>query len=221
MARIVFDLDGTLIDSAPDIQAIANALLADEGLAPVTLEQVRGFIGNGTAVFIRKLRAARGIPDSEQARFLDVFHDRYDDAVRLTHPYPGVVAALEALRGAGHRLGICTNKPLQPTHSVLNHLGLDRFFDTVWGGNSLPVSKPDPAPLHAAFDALSGGPCLYVGDSEVDAETAVRADIPFLLFTEGYRKSPVTEMVHARAFSTFAELPVHVADLTPEEGENA
>jgi phosphoglycolate phosphatase len=206
-ARIVFDLDGTLIDSAPDIQAIANRVLADEGAAPITLAETRGFIGNGAPVFIERLRAARGIGAARQAPLLERFVGLYDRAVDLTRPYPGVIAALEALQGRGHRLGICTNKPERPARAVLAHLGLDRFFEVVLGGDSLPVRKPDPAPLMAAFEKLGDGQRIYVGDSEVDAETARAGGVPFLLFTEGYRKVPVAEMPHHAAFDDFAHLP--------------
>jgi len=207
VARIVFDLDGTLIDSAPDIHGIANAVLAGEGKAPITLDQARDFIGNGASVFVAKMRAARDIGEAQQERLLSDFVARYDDAVALTVPYPNVEMALQSLIDAGHTLGICTNKPIRPTKAVLAHLGLTSFFQTFWGGDSLPVHKPDPAPLHAAFDALPDGPKLYVGDSGVDAETAVNARIPFLFFTEGYRKLPVDEIPHTVAFSDFAELP--------------
>ncbi len=212
MARIVFDLDGTLIDSAPDIHGVANTVLADEGLAPLTMTQTRHFIGDGTAVFVQRMRAARDMPDSDQDRLLAAFMARYDGAVALTQVYPGVVAALTALRDAGHSLGICTNKPLAPTRRVLDHFDLTPFFATVWGGDSLPVHKPDPTPLHAAFAALPDGPRLYVGDSDVDAETAVRAQVPFLLFTEGYRKSTIDALPHRTAFSSFDALPGIVAD---------
>lgn len=213
MARIVFDLDGTLIDSAPDIHGIANAVLAAEGKPPITLADARDFIGNGASVFVARMRAVRGIDDSAHERLLADFISRYDDAVSLTMPYPGVEAALTQLTGAGHALGICTNKPARPCRAVLAHLGLDPYFRAIVGGDSLPVHKPDPAPLNAAFDALPEGPRLYVGDSGVDAETAERAGVPFLLFTEGYRKHPVAEMAHAAAFSDFAALPALVERL--------
>ena len=213
MARIVFDLDGTLIDSAPDIHGIANAVLAQEGRELITLVQTRDFIGNGAAVFVTKMRAARGIGDSEQARLLADFVARYDDAVELTQVYPGVFAALDSLKAEGHSLGICTNKPIRPCRSVLAHLKMDHYFDTMWGGDSLPVHKPDPAPLHAAFEALGEGPQLYVGDSDVDAETGLRAKVPFLLYTEGYRKCAVDEMPHTVAFDDFADLPRLVQEL--------
>ena len=211
MARIVFDLDGTLIDSAPDLHAIANALLAKEGSAPITLEHARDFIGNGAAVFVQRMREARGIADSEQDRLLADFIARYDDAVDLTVPYPAVPETLALLSGAGHALGVCTNKPISPTRAVLSHLGLDRHFGIILGGDSLPKHKPDPAPLHAAFEALGSGPEIYVGDSEVDAETARRACVPFLLFTEGYLKVPATDLSCTATFSDFTNLPALVA----------
>ncbi len=209
-ARIVFDLDGTLIDSAPDIHGVANDLLAAHG-RQITLAQTHDFIGNGVAVFVQKMRAACGLPDDLQEPLTRAFKASYLTAVHKTVPYPGVVPALEALRAQGHALGICTNKPIAPCMAVLNHLDLGRLFDTFWGGDSLPVNKPDPAPLHAAFDALGQGPRIYVGDSDVDAETAVRADVPFILFTQGYRKRPVAQMSHDVAFEDFAALPQVVA----------
>ncbi len=213
MARVVFDLDGTLIDSAPDICGIANMLLAREGAGAITLDEARSFIGNGAAVFVARMRAARGIADSEQARLHGDFVAAYDTAVTLTAPYAGVRDALDALVAGGHALGICTNKPARPARAVLDHLGLTGHFGVILGGDSLPVHKPEPAPLHAAFAALGDGPMIYVGDSEVDAETARRAGVPFLLFTEGYRKTPVDQMYHTRAFSDFNALPGLVADL--------
>lgn len=206
MARIVFDLDGTLIDSAPDIGGIANSVLSRRGLEPITLAQTRDFVGNGPGVFIQKMRGARGLPDSQQDALLSEFMASYDTAVDLTQPYPGVVAALEGLSDSGHRLGICTNKPIRPTMTVLRHLDLVQYFETFVGGDSLAVHKPHPDPLHAAFADLGQGRAIFVGDSEVDAATAKAAEVPFLLFTEGYRKSPVDTLPHARAFSHFDTL---------------
>lgn len=211
MAAIVFDLDGTLIDSAPDIHGIANRLLAEEGHAPITLAQARSFVGMGASVFVQRMRAACGIAGDAHDDLLARFKAHYMTAVDLTRPYPGVPAALQALKDAGHDLGICTNKPIRPTEAVLAHLDLARFFDVVLGGDSLPVHKPDPAPLFAAYAALPDGPRLYVGDSEIDAATAEAAGIPFLLFTEGYRKAPVADLVHAAHFDDFACFPGLVA----------
>ncbi|MGR3502839.1 phosphoglycolate phosphatase [Pseudaestuariivita sp.] len=213
MARIVFDLDGTLIDSAPDIQGIANRLLDEAGRAPLSLAETKSFIGNGAPVLIAKMCGARDLPAEAEADLLTAFLARYESAFDLTHPYPGVVEVLAQL-GTAHRLGICTNKPKAPTYAVLAHLGLAPHFKVVLGGDSLPQRKPDPAPLRAAFDALGAGPCIYVGDSEVDAETARRAGVPFLLFTHGYRKSEVSAIPHTAAFDDWSAVPALVAGLT-------
>jgi phosphoglycolate phosphatase len=207
MARIVFDLDGTLIDSAEDIRAIANRILLAEGKPPLSGAEVRSFIGNGVSVLVARMRAARGLPDSLHAQMLADFVASYETAVENTVPYPLVHEAMARLRADGHRLGICTNKPLAPCRAVLDHVGLGTTFDAVVGGDSMPVLKPDPAPLHTAFELLGEGPRLYVGDSETDAETAQRAGVRFLLFTEGYRKSEPSEIPHSARFDRFAELP--------------
>jgi phosphoglycolate phosphatase len=210
-ACIAFDLDGTLIDSAPDIQGIANAVLQEYGVAPITLGETRSFIGEGIQTFVARIRTARQIPDSEQARILDSVVALYDDAVSLTVTYPGVLDALEELAGT-HRLGICTNKLHRPCMAVLRHLGIDGFFASVWGGDNPLGRKPDPAPLLAVFGELGTGERLYVGDSETDATTADRAEVAFALFTEGYRKTPVQEIPHTYAFDDYRSLPDLVRD---------
>ena len=212
MARIVFDLDGTLIDSEHDICGVANKTLEARGLEPITMAQTRAFVGNGASVFIDKMRAVRGIDQSEHDAILAEFIAHYETAVELTEIYPGVVGALTDLRAKGHRLGICTNKPIKPTLAVVKHLNLEGFFDTILGGDSLPVRKPDPAPLQKAFDDLGTGPRLYVGDSDVDAATASALGVPFFLYTEGYRKVPVAELAHDHAFSHFDALSGLVED---------
>lgn len=206
---VIFDLDGTLVDSAPDIHAAANTVMARHGLAPFTLAEVRGFIGHGAERFIAQCLAARGLADDAglKARALADFLSIYEDAVHLTAPYPGVVTALEQLAGTGLALGVCTNKPHGPALAVLRHLDLARFFSVVIGGDSLPTRKPGPAPLLAAITALWAVDTVYVGDSEVDAETAARAAVPFALFTEGYRKALVESLPHKGAFSEFSTLP--------------
>ncbi|MDT8855575.1 phosphoglycolate phosphatase [Paracoccaceae bacterium Fryx2] len=215
MAVVIFDLDGTLIDSAPDIHAASNRVLAEEGFAALTLPQVRSFIGKGVPHLVQRLLEASG-EDPAGPRYAPMvasFTAGYEDAVGLTLVYPGVRQALAELAGAGHRLGVCTNKPLAPTRAVLRHLGMLDSFGAVFGGDSLAQRKPDPAPLHATLAALGGGPAVYVGDSEVDAETAVNARLPFALYTEGYRKTPVADLPHQAAFSHFDDLPAIVARL--------
>jgi phosphoglycolate phosphatase len=206
---LVFDLDGTLVDSVADIAAAVNALLQGEGVVPLSDAAVRGYVGNGVPVLVGRVMQATGLGADPArhaaltARFLAIYQAR---ATGHSQPYPGVEKALAAL-AAHHPLAICTNKPLAPARAVLAALGLERFFPVVIAGDSLPVTKPDPALLHAAIAAHGGGAALFVGDSEVDAETARAAEVPFLLFTEGYRKSPVTAIAHAGRFSAFDDLP--------------
>lgn len=213
LPAVIFDLDGTLIDSAPDIHAVSNAVLAEHGFAPLGLPQVRSFVGRGVAHLVDCLLAASGADPQGalHAPMVAAFSARYEEAVALTEVYPGVPEALGALAAAGYPLGICTNKPLAPARAVLAHLGIGGFFDTVIGGDSLPVRKPDPAPLRHAVDRIGRARAIFVGDSEVDAETARAAGLPFLLFTEGYRKTPVQDLPHSAAFSAFAQLPGLVA----------
>jgi phosphoglycolate phosphatase len=210
---VIFDLDGTLIDSAPDIHAAANRVLRAEGLPEQSFAQVRGFIGRGVPHLIRQLliAAGHGQDDARHARMTERFVAGYEDAVGLTRPYPGVAEALDTLRRAGHPLGICTNKPEAATRAVLAHLGLDGPFAVIVGGDSLAVRKPDPAPLHLAVARLGRPRAVFVGDSEVDAETAAAAGLPFLLFTEGYRKVPVDSLPQAGRFADHADLPALVA----------
>ncbi|MFN7225458.1 MAG: phosphoglycolate phosphatase [Paracoccaceae bacterium] len=205
--NIVFDLDGTLIDSAPDIHAAVARMLADEGQAALDLATITSFIGNGLPKLVERVIARVGMETSDHQRLTKVTLDHYNAASSdLTRPYPGVVAALSALQQAGHAMAVCTNKPVAPARAILLDLGLEPFFTSVVGGDSLPVTKPDPAPLHACIAALGGGWTVYVGDSEVDAATAAAAAVPFVLFTEGYRKSPVAEMTHQASFSDFQTL---------------
>lgn len=211
----IFDLDGTLIDSAPDIHAAGSAVLAAEGLAPVTPGQSQGFIGNGARVYVERLeRAAAGQNQPERtARMQANFLANYETAHALTRVYPGVEAALDALRMQGWRLGLCTNKPHGPALAVLAHFGWSSLFEVVIGGDSLAVVKPDPAPLLAARAALGEGAVVYVGDSEVDAETAQAAGLPFALFTRGYRRGPVDAIPHDAAFEDWSLLPGIAASL--------
>ena len=207
--RAVFDLDGTLIDSAPDIHAAALATLAAEGLPPVTEAQTRSFVGNGAAVLVGRLeQAAAGDTQPQRtARMRARFMAEYQTAHALTRPYPGVVDALQAMRADGWRIAICTNKPIGPTRAILAHLGWTDLFQAVVGGDSLEVMKPDPAPLFAAAQALGDGPLVFVGDSEVDAATARTAGVAFALYLGGYLRVPLDEVHHDARFSDWAHLP--------------
>jgi phosphoglycolate phosphatase len=215
--NLVFDLDGTLIDSAPQIHAAANSVFEAKGLPPFPQETVRGFIGNGVGVLVQRLMAHQGLPEDANlhaelvARFIDIYEEAFD----LTALYPGVSTALPVLADLGHRLAICTNKPEGPTRAVLRHFGLLPLFPVIVGGDSLPQRKPDPAPLHAAIAAMGGGKALFVGDSEVDSETATTAGVPFALYTGGYRKAAPEALNAKLIFDDHAALPRLITHLAP------
>lgn len=211
MAGIIFDLDGTLVDSAADIHAAVNQLLAENGVPPLTQVAVTAMVGNGAPVLVDRVMAATGadpvLREAWLTRFLTIYET---DATGLTRPYDGVEDALEALAATGLQLALCTNKPARPTAALLRALGWQNRFAATIAGDSLPTRKPDPAMLLAAAAGICG-PVLYVGDSEVDAQTAHAAGIGFLLFTEGYRKLPVEALSPLATFDRFADLPALVA----------
>jgi phosphoglycolate phosphatase len=210
---IVFDLDGTLVDSLPGIAAAANALLADEGLPPLPQAHIGGFVGNGERVFLQRLIASAGLPDDAFDRLRPGFMAHYVAFSRDTPLYPHVAEMLEGFRMAGVPLGLCSNKPAAPLAEVLRAPGLRGMFAAVVAGDTLPQRKPDPAPLLHVFADL-GGRGLYVGDSPVDAETAQRAGVPFALFTEGIRDVPVETIPHDRAFADMREMRAIYGALT-------
>lgn len=208
---IVFDLDGTLIDSAPDIHACVNAVLRQHQIAPLPLARVRSFIGGGVELLWTRIIAACGIEPVHRPALIAAFMARYHDATALTRLFPGVIEAVGRLADAGHPLGICTNKPMGPTRSVLQHFALDRLFSVVVGGDSLPQRKPDPAPLRLALQMLgvegNAPRALYVGDSEFDANCAAAVPVPFLIYSGGYRMTPIADLPHHAAFDRFDDLP--------------
>ncbi|MDG2406642.1 MAG: phosphoglycolate phosphatase [Paracoccaceae bacterium] len=210
MSRIVFDLDGTLIDSAPDIHLGVNMMLEEQGEAALDLATVTSFIGNGLPHLVKLVMMARDINPDHHTNWVAAMDQHYERANgQLTRLYPGVRQCLDQLHSDGHSLAICTNKPLRPAKEILAKFGLEALFDQIVGGDSLPSRKPDPEMLLACFAANRG---LYVGDSEVDAETADRATIPFALFRHGYRKKPVEQLVHTYGFDDFSELQAIVTD---------
>ncbi len=211
----MFDLDGTLVDSLPDIAAAANRMLHDVGLPSLPEETIKQFVGKGLPNLVARVIRHCELPMDRHAELSRLTLAHYNAASSdKTVPYPGVPQALEQLRQMGCVLGVCTNKPEAPARHVLNAMGLAHHFDAVLGGDSLHTRKPDAAHLEASFDAVThSGPRLFVGDSEVDAETAHRAQVPFLLFTKGYRKSPIAEIPHTVSYSDSSDLPALVSDL--------
>lgn len=214
-ATIMFDLDGTLVDSLPDIAAAANRMLQDVGVEPLPQDRIKQFVGKGLPNLVERVIHHCGLPMENHGDLTQRTLAHYNAVSSdKTVTYPGVLEALGQLRDMGCVMGICTNKPEGPARHVLDALGLAPHFDTVIGGDSLRTRKPDPAHLEASFAAVtSAGPRIFVGDSEVDAETAQRAQVPFLLFTEGYRKSPISEIPHTASYSDSLKLPALVMQI--------
>ncbi len=205
---IVFDLDGTLVDSAPDLAAALNHALAYLGRPIVAPESVRDLVGHGARALLRKGLATSG--DASEALVetgFPAFIDFYAANIcNGTRPYPGVDEALDALAQRGLRRAICTNKPERLTHLLFDALGWTGRFDAVVGGDTLQMRKPDPAPLREAVARAGGGRAVMIGDSITDADTARAAGMPFVAVSFGFSDRPV-EMLGADAvIDSFAEL---------------
>jgi phosphoglycolate phosphatase len=183
---IVFDLDGTLIDSQRDIGDAVNAMLEEYGQPPLSLEAVAAMVGEGASVLVRRACVAAGIrPRDALERFLAL----YDQRLTVhTRPYAGIPEALATLRAGGHALAVLTNKPQRATTTILDRLGLASAFSQAIGGDTAAGRKPDPAGLLQIVAAAGAaiGSTVLVGDSPVDLETARRAGTRICLATYGF-----------------------------------
>lgn len=189
---VLVDLDGTLIDTAPDIATAANATLADLGCPALEIAQVRSFIGEGVAVLVRRSLGARmsaSEVDAKLAAALEHFERHYASANgRYSSLYPGVAEALRAMRGLGLKIGCVTNKPLRFAEPLLTHFALLELLDALVAGDSTSAKKPDPAPVLEACRRLGIPPheCVLIGDSGHDAHAARAAGMPFVAIPYGY-----------------------------------
>ena len=210
-ATIAFDLDGTLVDSAPDLIGTLNVILGEEGVPPLPFQQARPFIGQGARRLLERGFQARGLeiaPDALESLFAR-FIAHYDaHSADFTRPYPGVVAALTQLKAAGARLAVCTNKLTGLSVGVLEKLDLARFFDAVTGADSAPAAKPDPRHLIAAVAAAGGRieQSVMVGDAATDAGAARAAGVPLVLVSFGYTEIPAAELAPDSLIDHFDEL---------------
>lgn len=204
---LIFDLDGTLLDSIPDLAAAANLVLTSVFRAPMDVAEVQSFVGNGVPALVRCVMEARNLPPSMHQDLTAQFLEHYNAApIRLSKPFPGVVEQLDRLVSAGAKLGLCTNKPELATRAILRDLGWDTIMSAVVTGNTLPERKPDPRPLLHAAGMMNCQHNIFVGDSEVDAATAQAAGMPLLLFEGGYRKTPVEDLYHSASFPSFSQM---------------
>jgi phosphoglycolate phosphatase len=193
---IAFDLDGTLADTAPDLAMALNHTLAFLGRRTVALAEVRGMIGHGVrALLSNGLTATGGFDEAAlTAGFPEMMRFYEAHICDLTAPYPGVTEALAALADRGVALALCTNKAEQLAMCLVEALGWRDRFAAIVGGDTLGVSKPDPAPLHAAVARAGGGMAAFVGDSIVDVQTARAAGLPCIAVSFGFADRPADQL---------------------------
>ena len=214
MTAIVFDLDGTLIDSVGDIHAALNQMLGRAGRNPLDRDTVTSFVGKGSSNLVKRVIDHVGLPNDavSHTNYLTEFLDIYTSApARFTTVFDQVHEVLKDFQSSGIALGLCTNKPQGATDVVLEEFGLAAFFGSIVGGDRLSSRKPDPAMLHLVMEELAVERCLFVGDSEVDVATAKAAGVPIALFTQGYRQTPVAELAPDFDFDDFKNLPAIAA----------
>lgn len=215
---VVFDLDGTLIDSADDVSTTLNLVLREEGVATFSGREVRGLMGEGVRALIEKALRARGACGRDhrleqlKERFLDLYCSK---PIALTAAFPFVAHVLGQLAGQGIAVGVCTNKAERPARLILEGLGLDRHVKAVIGADSGFGQKPDPGPLLACASLL-GAPAsavVYVGDHHIDVETARAAGVPVIAVVFGYSLRPAEDLGADRTIACFSELPAAIRGL--------
>jgi phosphoglycolate phosphatase len=213
---ILFDLDGTLIDSVPDLADAVNAMLEDLGRTPFEEETIRGWVGNGAAMLVRRALSGSRRPDPElEEGFFEearrIFLRRYGERIPgRTRLYPEVAETLQTLAEHAYRMAIVTNKPEPFVAPILEGLGIAKHFETVLGGESLPVKKPDPLPLLHTCERLGVAKerAVMVGDSLNDILAAQRAQIPVIAVAYGYNyDEPVQAHGPDRVAERFGEIP--------------
>jgi phosphoglycolate phosphatase len=213
---LVFDLDGTLVDSLPDLTNALNAVLAEHGYPPLAREEVRPMVGDGVPTLVARAFAARGGSAAESAAALPRYVALYEKtATDLTRPYPGVRETLLALRHAGYRTAVCTNKLQQATKLVLDGLDLAALFDAVAGGDRFPVRKPAPGHLLGLIDEVGADRrrSAMIGDSENDAKVAHAAGVRLVMMRYGYARSDPRALGADAVLDRFADLPAALARL--------
>ena len=211
-ATVAFDLDGTLVDTAPDIVAALNFALEAEGCRALPFDEGRLLIGGGVRRLIERGFVAAGLPASPErlAGAFDAFIARYEAHLAdHSQVYPGVVEALGALQSEGLRLCVCTNKYTDLALALLAHLDLGRFFEAVVGPQGLPAQKPDPRHLEAAVRAAGGdlSRAIMVGDAATDAGAARAAGVPLILMSYGYTETPAADLAPDLLLGRFQDVP--------------
>jgi phosphoglycolate phosphatase len=214
---LLFDLDGTLIDSAPDIAAAANRVLAENGLDPVSVADVRAMIGNGVGKLTERAFAARGVPLAGEAlaghtaRLTEIYEA---NLTVLTRMMPGAVETLAAAKAAGIRTAVVSNKPHALTAGILNFFGLTEYLDAFQGAEDHLPKKPAPDMLLAALDraGASHGRAWMIGDSIADVDAARAAKLPVVLVRGGYTVAAVESLGGDLVIDSLYALPALFAE---------
>lgn len=211
---VLFDLDGTLVDTAPDIAAAVNRMLADMGRGSYSVARILGWVGEGAGRLVqRALMGGRAgePPEHEFQRALGLFYEHYAAAVCVhSEPYPNVWQVLAGLRASGMRIGCVTNKPEQLSRSLLDVLELSPMFEVIVGGDTLEFRKPRPEPIFHACRVLGVEPAqtVYVGDSLTDCRAAAAAGVPMIAVSYGYNGgADLTKAACAAMIDNFDALP--------------
>ncbi|MFZ5915198.1 MAG: phosphoglycolate phosphatase [Pseudomonadota bacterium] len=217
---LVFDLDGTLVDTAPDLTAALNHVLAQEGYAPLPLSEVRNLVGHGARALIERGMGLNGrIPSGEDMqRMFGQFIDYYGQNIATNStPFPGVARTLEYFRSRRARMGVCTNKPEALSHALLHALDMHSHFTAILGSDSLTVRKPDPAHLLETIRRAGGDPAraVLIGDSAVDLDTARAAKIPVVGVSFGYSQTPMRELGAEIVIDSFDRLIEVLPEILP------
>jgi phosphoglycolate phosphatase len=213
---VIFDLDGTLVDSAPDIAAALNEVLGRRGLAPFPLERVKQMIGGGIPVLIKRALEAHGVqPDDIQPVVADMIGVYAARATALTVPFPGAEDELKRLQALGVKMAILTNKNQDITDIIVRDLGMASYFASVVGVRPGGPRKPDPAFVRLVLDelGLDVADAVLVGDSGADAGVAKAVGMPVVLVSFGYSHSPLAELEPDAVIDAFSELPAALAAL--------
>jgi phosphoglycolate phosphatase len=223
---LVFDLDGTLVDSARDLMGTLNVILAREGAAPLPVEQAHSLLGAGARALLERGFAVEGRSiDKERMDvlyrdFLDHYADHLADESRA---FDGVERSLAAFRATGARLAVCTNKVTWHSRKLLDALSLSPFFHAVCGRDAFPWFKPDGRHLTATIEEAGGSPsrAMMIGDSRTDLDAARNAAVPCILVDFGYTDVPAARLGADRVISHFDELAEAVAALAPSRRAGA
>jgi len=208
---LIFDLDGTLADTAPDLLGATNAVLAARGRPQLDLDHLRHMVGFGAVALITQAMEASGAPvaEGDLPPLIEIFLNHYRghiaDGTRL---FPQVAETLGALKGDGARMGVLTNKPQELTDLLLPRLGLETMFSAVYGAGRKPYTKPDPRIFHDVVAELGdGGSAVMIGDSITDLNTARAAGAPCILMSYGFTPVPAAELGADVVLDDFAQLP--------------